>query len=102
MKSARERKITKGGYEILAKKGDSLYIAEDKWGDVLMIAFDKDVVKGWFINSLNNKQIEKLLTKPEEFIDEFAELATNIRPQWHAFEANWLKWDRPNWPSEII
>jgi hypothetical protein len=102
MKTARRRKIERSGYEILAKRGDNLYIAEGKFGDMLMIKFDNGVVKGWFGNTLTNEQIEKMLTKPKEFIEEFNELTTKIKPQWHAFEENWMKWNRPNWPSDVL
>jgi len=98
----RTKKILNGGYEILASKGDYLYIAENAPGDILMIAFDGDVVKGWFPNILTTEQLEKMLTKPEEFIEEFDELRTKITPQWHALEENWMKWDRVNWPSEVL
>ena len=104
----REKRIKKGGYVVLAKKDDRLYIAENGHGDMMMVSFERrkddgePMVYGWFIDVLTNEQLERLLTKPDEFIEEFDKLSKEIKPQWHAMERNWLKWDAPNWPSMVL
>lgn len=83
-------------WEILAEIDDHLFIAEDLWGDSVILHFYEDgidetpMVEGFLPTSFNGDKLAKFYGRPQQFLEEFSNYVTNAVPNWKAKESEWL------------